>query len=144
MKDRKLILLVALGVLAVISLIYGIVAPSRPRKGEGASAGRSTGVLGSPKEFIPGPRKAPKGSHALWGRNPFLPKETSLEEGSLSLQLVLTGIAWDPKKPRAVINDRIVGIGSVVEGNKVVVIEKNRVVLNDGVSDFELRIGRKR
>jgi hypothetical protein len=58
--------------------------------------------------------------------------------------LNLNGIAWDELSPRAVINNVIVGVGDKVGGYQVVQIEPNRVILNDGVNDFELRVGRKK
>jgi hypothetical protein len=59
-------------------------------------------------------------------------------------QLALSGISWDAKLPRAVINDRIMRVGDQVAGNEIVKIERNRVVLSDGAAEFELKLGRKK
>ena len=57
-------------------------------------------------------------------------------------RLHISGILWDEKDPRAIINGRIVGEGDKVDGNTVVSIEQELVVLNDGLSDFILRLER--
>lgn len=144
MKDRKIVLLMALGGLAVISLIYGLMTPSKHQAG--SSAGGPTSAVGSAssgtfESSSFAERQSPRSSYQIWGRNPFSAKPVSAETVSA---LTLNGIVWDEKNPRAVINDRIVGVGNKVEGHKVVKIEKYRVVLTDGLVDFELRLGRKR
>ncbi len=55
-------------------------------------------------------------------------------------ELILSGIAWDQDNPSAIINNKIVAIGQEVDGNTVVDIKENRVILNDGDHNFELRI----
>lgn len=52
----------------------------------------------------------------------------------------LNGILWDKACPMAIINDEIVKIGDSVGGKIVVDIKQDRVILNDGVTDFELRL----
>ena len=78
----------------------------------------------------------------MWGKNPFLPREA--QGPTLTKKLVLNGIAWDEKSPRAVINDRIVAIGDQVGGSTVVEILRDHVILNDGLIRFELRLGRRK
>ena len=72
-----------------------------------------------------------------WGRDPFFAVR-ALESQSPGMQLV--GIMYDEKETAALINDRIVHIGDHIEANTVVAIEKDRVVLNDGTHDFELKL----
>lgn len=55
-------------------------------------------------------------------------------------ELRLSGIVWDQDNPGAIINNKIVAVGQEVDGNKVVDIKENRVILNDGTHNFELRI----
>lgn len=57
-------------------------------------------------------------------------------------RLNISGILWDERDPRAIINGRIVGEGDKVDGNTVISIEQDLVVLNDGLSDFILRLER--
>ncbi|MCX5714442.1 MAG: hypothetical protein NT033_06485 [Candidatus Omnitrophica bacterium] len=55
-------------------------------------------------------------------------------------RLVLTGVFLDKESPQAIINDNIVSIGDKVRGSVVKEIKEDRVVLNDGNKDFELRL----
>jgi len=47
---------------------------------------------------------------------------------------------YDKKYPQAIINGEVVGIGATVGGKRVVDIKEDRVILNDGSKDFELRL----
>jgi len=69
-----------------------------------------------------------------WGRDPFQEADISLS------QLGLQGIMWDAENPKAIISNRIVGVGDSVGDNTIIEIKKNRVILTDGVSTFELRL----
>ena len=138
MKDKKLIALIGLAVLAFISLLYGIFTPSKSRRNS-SSAGPAVSSAGAAAgNFVFAERKTQKGGTSTWGRNPFTLKESGGKGGK---GLLLNGIAWDEIKPTAVIDDQIVEVGGEIDGNKVVRIEPARVVLNDGESDFELRLG---
>jgi len=55
--------------------------------------------------------------------------------------LYLIGVAWDDDSPKAIINDKIVAIGSVIQGYRVVEIYKDKVILFDGNNSFELFLG---
>lgn len=91
--------------------------------------------------LIPEERVSRRSNYPSWGRNPFVAKET---QTATSGKLILDGIAWDEKTPRAAINNRIVTIGDQVGGSTVVEILKDRVILNDGAGNFELRLGRRK
>jgi len=59
--------------------------------------------------------------------------------GSINLpgggKIELGGIVWSETEPRALLNDRVVGADSYVEGYRVVKIEEDRVALEkDGVT----------
>lgn len=141
MRDKKLILLIGLSVVAIISLVYGIVTPSKMRRNLESKAGTvQAASAGQISETGGTVRQLRRSDFALWGRNPFLSRETPAHAGT---RLVLNGIAWDEKNPRAVINDRILSVGGEVAGNKVVKIEPHRVLLSDGVNDMELRLGKR-
>lgn len=70
-------------------------------------------------------------------RDPFTrqPGGTSAGRGP-----ALKGIAWDPQEPTAIISGRIVRIGDEVEGHRVADIQKDKVILNDGTQDIELKL----
>lgn len=55
----------------------------------------------------------------------------------------LSGIVWDQKLPKAIIDDVIVGIGEKVGDNTIIDIQKDKVILNDGSRNFELRLEAK-
>ncbi len=139
MNNKKLIVLIVLGVLAVLSIIHGLVKSNRetaklPEK-PAASNKNNTVVI---EEVTTLSSKPPsKSAYSTWGRNPFaLPNErgASLED------LRLEGILSDKNNFTAIINDRVVGIGEIIEGNTVVAIKADRVILNDGQKDFELKL----
>ncbi len=60
--------------------------------------------------------------------------------GTGSHALNLAGILWDEESPKVIINDEILGIGDDIDGNTIVDIRQNKVILNDGSKDFELRL----
>lgn len=51
----------------------------------------------------------------------------------------LSGIAWDEKYPTAIINDTIVKIGDEIAGQTVIDIQKDKVILDDGLKAIELK-----
>ncbi|RJP28073.1 MAG: hypothetical protein C4533_06275 [Candidatus Omnitrophota bacterium] len=57
-------------------------------------------------------------------------------------QLSLNGILADDKGILAIINNEIVGVGDRVDNYIVIKIEKDKVILNDGVNNFEIRLNR--
>jgi len=99
------------------------------------------------KDTIPNPSSSmpSKSSDKVssWVRDPFSGKTyiSMRKSESVSKALTLAGIIWDKDKPAALINDRIVNVGDRIGGNTVVSIKNDRVLLNDGTNDFELKIG---
>jgi hypothetical protein len=139
MKNKKLIVLIALSVLAVLSIIHGLIQSGResaklPEKP--ADNGKGNAAVSEEISFAP--LKPPaKSVYSSWGRNPFaLPGErgASLED------LRLEGIMSDNNKFTAIIDDIVVGIGDNIQENKVIDIKPDRVILNDGKKDFELKL----
>ncbi|MFA4842480.1 MAG: hypothetical protein WC658_01425, partial [Candidatus Omnitrophota bacterium] len=129
-----------LGLLAIFSLIYGIVTPSKTRRQSQARESdiqsvRKVSLTGEP---ISTQRVAKRTNYTSWGRNPFTLHKTSSKAFK---GLILDGIMWDKEKPMAIINGKIVKIGDNVSGNIVVYIKQDRVILNDGAKDFEVRVG---
>ncbi len=139
MQDKKLILLVVLGALAVGTLIYGIVTPSRTKQGLSSQAGKGAAASDGKATKLPMERHEARSSYPSWGRSPFV-----LQTGTQETGLVLNGIAWDEKAPKAIVNDQIVGVGDRVAGQTVTAIQTTSVTLNDGVQDVELKLRRKK
>jgi hypothetical protein len=79
-----------------------------------------------------------------WVRDPFSGKlyGSTRKNPEDPHSLSLAGIIWDKEKPLVLINNKVAGVGDYVSGNIVVSIKNDRVILNDGVNDFEIRIGR--
>lgn len=69
------------------------------------------------------------------GRDPFSKVKKKTARGPY-----LSGISWEEENPMAVINGEIVGIGSEIAGYVVVDVQQDRVILNKGMEDFELRM----
>lgn len=145
MENKKLVILIVLGVLAVISLSYGIVAPPKRKSASSSdsqeaslqpAAGISGKVVVSGSEgFIPAKRERARSSFNSWKRSPFVPQSLS---GNKSL--VLNGILWDQKDPKAIINDKIVGVGDTVAKHRVIEIKKDQVILGIGTERIEIKL----
>lgn len=132
MRDKKIIIAVLLVIFAVGSLVYGIIAPVRGK------AHKGTIIANEPliplKGSISVERRAKRSSFKSWKRSPFV------SGGSASSDLVLNGIIWNKQKPKAMIGDTIVVKGTKIGDNTVVDIKPDRVILNDGTKEFELRM----
>jgi hypothetical protein len=136
MKDKRLIALVVLGIAVVVSLIYGITAPSKRRAGTRHRPGELKEGKPRPAEgLVPMRRRAKRTEYTEWGRNPFIPKGMGRPLG-----LALGGIMWEREKPRAMINKNIVGIGDMVGINRVIDIKRDRVILTDGAKKIVLEL----
>ena len=75
-----------------------------------------------------------KSSYEDWGKNPFV------FSSGVSQNFILEGILWDINKPAAIISGEIVGKGDPVGSYVVVDVQQDRVILNDGEKDIELRL----
>ncbi|MCX5699526.1 MAG: hypothetical protein NTX01_07495 [Candidatus Omnitrophica bacterium] len=132
MPNKKIIILIILGIAAVISLFFGIFAPGKARRKIISE------LAGSLQEITVLTRNAKKTAYSSWSRDPFLASSAPIKGYG---GLVLSGITWDKENPMAVISDNIVKIGDKVSANTVVDIKQDKVILNDGAKDFELRLG---
>ena len=138
MQDKKVVALIILTVLVAISLIYGVTASPKGRAKSAANAERQVAIAPpqSAKNVISTERLAKRSQFKAWKRNPFA---TGLTASTMT-ELTLNGIIWNKTKPKAMIGDAMVVKGDTISGNKVVDIQPNRVILNDGTKDFELKI----
>ena len=76
-------------------------------------------------------RSARRSSFKGWASNPFTHQEIRL--------LVLSGIMFSDNSPAsAVINNEIYGVGDTVEGNKIIEIKEDQVILSDTSHTFTL------
>jgi len=136
MQNKKVLVLTILSIGAVISLIYGMTA--RPRYKGSTSRTQEmkseTPVPTQPrKRIIPIKRRAAKTKHETWGRDPF-----TLKKGVSGL--VLDGIMWNEKNPRAMVSGELVRKGDKIGDKTVMDVQRDKVILNDGKVDTVLRL----
>ena len=139
MKEKKIVILGVLAVVAVFSLIYGIVTPPASRRARSSPDGRITSERTAPESdaaLIPTKRRAARSKYDSWRRSPFVLSG----DGTGYSGMALRGIMWNKRNPKAMIGGEIVGRGDKVGSNKVVEIKEDRVILSDGIKDFELKL----
>ena len=142
MKNRRLIILIVVGCIAVLSAIHGVVNFSRgARATSEPGAGITQTAPGNPTVTTTEGTGLAGTKYLSWGRNPFVAAEAGSRSEASGLSL--SGIAWEVNRAQAVINGRIVGVGDEVAGNKVVEINQNSVVLNEGSNRLVLRLWRR-
>jgi hypothetical protein len=134
MKDKKLLILIILGAAGILSLIYGITAPVKAKGGIPVKEQDSypPANVRSDKIISAIERRAKKTHFSSYKRNIFSQKSGGLTG--------LTGIIWDEKSPRAIIDDIVVGVGERAGEKTVVEIKKDRVILNDGTVNSEIQL----
>ena len=151
MQNKKLVILIILGIAAMFSLIYGITASP---KGKGAREAkpaitRETETIQPVKKLLLKERHAVKTRFKSWGRNPFIQgkiqevvQEKIQEKPPVpeSLKLTLNGIIWNPQNPKALINNAVLSKGNKIGINTIVDIKRNSVILNDGTKNFEIKL----
>ena len=135
MRNKKVIALVVLSVLAVISIARGIMAPAKHKKAIAAGSAVAAADKNKTHPDAIMERRAKRTSFKAWKRSPF-----ARAGSSSSSSLALNGIIWNKDRPKAMIGDVIVAKGDTVEGNKVVEIKPKSVILSDGVKTFELNM----
>ncbi len=90
---------------------------------------------------MPGQKKNKKRtSYQDWGKNPFSASKAASASAAGSQGARLGGIIYDANDVCALINDELVHRGDSVDGKKVLEIHRDRVILNDGTKDIELRL----
>jgi hypothetical protein len=78
-----------------------------------------------------------------WGRDPFvLPDRETGSGGAGEGEFRLSAIIYREGKGVAIINNRIVRTGDVLEGMEVAEIRQDRVILKSASGDRELRVDR--
>ncbi|MBI5047648.1 MAG: hypothetical protein HZB54_01670 [Deltaproteobacteria bacterium] len=82
---------------------------------------------------------AKKPVHASWGRDPFVPLPGN--GFMVPANLRLTAIIYNDKKPSAIVNNKIIYIGDSVDGQKVIDITKQYVILRGISGNYKLEMG---
>lgn len=130
MKSKKTIIAIILCIGAVISLVYAMT--SRPKVKRKILPDSET--ISPAAGIMPTKRQAAQTKFVSFGRNPFAPRGSSIKN------LILNGILWDKEKPLAIINNTTVSVGDKIDGNTIVDIKEDRVILSDGTSNIELKL----
>lgn len=78
---------------------------------------------------------AKKVINSEWGRDPFVPIV-----GERFMSMKLTAIIYNDKKPAAIVNNKIIYVGDSVDGQKVVDITKQYVILRGIDGSYKLEI----
>lgn len=165
MKPKEQIELAVIGVgviVLIFLLVTRVIMPiSSPKKSSKApiSTKNSMAKKDAKEEIKPGlltkSARAPFGRgrpvYGLWKestkdqeliRDPFSEeishksKDTSHGIGDFDLQ----GILWDDAKPSVIINGEELSVGESISGAKVIRIEKDSVILNNGSKEFKLNL----
>ena len=138
MENKKLIILAVLAVFGIASLIYGITSPPRGKNGTLSAPKRGHEPLPDKERIVPTARNASRSAYDEWGRNPFTPAGYGKVERP---ELTISGVIWDEKTPKAIINNDIVGVGAIIGPYTVIEIRRDSVTLNDGTKDTTLDLG---
>ena len=151
MQNKKLIVLIILGIAALFSLIYGITASPKGKDARAAKPAitREAEMIQPVKKLLLKERHAAKTMFTSWGRNPFIQKkiQEKIQEKipekppvPESLKLTLNGIMWNAQNPKVLINNTILSKGDKIGKNTIVDIKQKSVILNDSTKDFEIRL----
>ncbi|MDP2905552.1 MAG: hypothetical protein Q8O22_04540 [Candidatus Omnitrophota bacterium] len=140
--EKKKIEIIATAVLSLIFILamansLGVI---RKKTGAAKAVSAQTAVVGAAQPAPQAERVMAAQENLQWVRCPFSGKAYSGEEVSSDLKLI--GIIWDKLDPWAIINGRIVKPGASIGKNKVVEIREDRVILNNGMEDFVLLLGK--
>ncbi|MCX5713128.1 MAG: hypothetical protein NTY47_08775 [Candidatus Omnitrophica bacterium] len=73
-----------------------------------------------------------------WERDPFSGRLYSAERKTSALHLI--GIIWDKKEPLAMINDRILKAGDMIQGKLILKINSDSIVVDDGSKETEIKL----
>lgn len=138
MEKKKIEIIVTS--IGIVILIF-IVVPKKSHPPSPVKAGKEDRLRRMSAEVLTKADKSQTLKKAItaqkWGRDPFIFGETkTAETGGLSLN----GILWDEIAPSAIINNTVVKIGDEVDGNRVVDIQKERVILSKEGSTYELNL----
>ena len=132
---KKIIVLVVLAVIAAWTWL--------PKLNLLKSIGKEKAKPGYAGFFEPMParkKNKKRTSYKDWGKNPFSASKAAIPPSVGSRGTRLGGIIYDANDVCALINDELARKGDFVDGKKVVEIYRDRVILNDGSKDIELRL----
>lgn len=137
--NKKAIAAAVLGIVAAISLIYGITASPKKKSFKTSESDISKNLRteeAAKDSAVSAKRMASRTSFKSWRRSPFVPPGS----GATTSALVLNGIIGHKDKPKAMINDSLVSIGDKIGNYTVLSIKSKSVILTDGNGNIELKM----
>lgn len=147
-KKDKIELTITL-ILIVILIMFSVALSRRKRASQSPSRRIAQRIFSAVRNFKHDPQRN-KGTPFIWEkrtgeiievkRNPFFFGSSNNNQGVSVSDLLLKGIIWDPDKPSAIINERVVGIGDVIVDFKVTQITQDSVILENEKSKLELKL----
>ena len=135
MKDKKLIVLIVLGALAMFSIVYGLISPTKAEREAKKDDETTQEQSGKAGEIVLHERQTERTKYKTYKRNVFVPKGSTKAN-----KLILDGIMWSEQSPKAMIDNEIVGVGEKIGTNTVVDIKPDQVILNNGAEDFAIKL----
>ena len=146
-KKRDLIIAVVLVVFFMLSFVKNIIKPGSRARGASAVAEQAlppvdAQAAASSLERVRQNEKNLSAQEAFWekdwGRDPFF---VSGSEALSGVGLILSGIVWDEKMPVAMINEKVLKIGDVIEGYRLVMISPSSVtIISSSGKESEVRL----
>lgn len=144
-KQRKLLIitliLIPVFILALASSIRKIQPRYKPLPNLSTPAGQLPvlSTAEAPNSAVPVGAPEQKKDDSDWIRCPFSGKIYSGREGG-TIDLRLTGIVWDDKRPQALINGAIVQEGDAIGNFRVLKIFKDKIKMASDGTYFEIRL----
>jgi len=141
--DKKKIQLSITGVLIIVMILAWVSSIKTVKERSKPKATLALAVtkpfIGSSKQLLASKdKKSSTESKLKWYRCPFSGELYGGSDARVALRL--SGILWDDVSPKAIINNRIVGIGETVAKHKVIEIKKDRVTLSIGAERIEFKL----
>lgn len=140
-KQIEIGIMAVLAVFFIIALAGSCKAASGKIKSKPAAVGQKSVESGQNNRPVRNNASAVTGQYAEdpeWGRDPFSGRIYSAGKKTSALHLI--GIIWDEKNPVAMINERILKTGDVIQGKQVVRINSDSVIIDDGSKETELKL----
>lgn len=141
-EQRRKLLLYVLLVAAVCYGTYNFTLSNKQRSASPSQPAPETATASVQGADEPSTAELRARKAQPWGRDPFGSESRVFSAlnaaGAPRPTWVLGGVIYNESRPMAFINNNAVGVGEIVNGARVVKIEKNRVTLEYNGSQFDI------
>ena len=138
-KERIELIIIGLALVILIVYLANLFIKSKEAKSPGSDLSRIASKGREPYSVSKKAAAETKRKDLTWGRDPFMLGDKG-EKGERPEQLVLDGIIWDKTNQYAIINNEVVKAGDIVNGNTVIEIKKDSVLLDNGTERVTLQM----